>query len=342
MSEHPQPGGHAPRMIERWFPVAAVDQAIGTPAGSGLSEKAIFTWFASRPIAQARAAVLTAMLPNDPELRPLVKLAIASGDRPTLDRLAARIIAEHGGRTPVVLDMFSGRGIIPLEAARLGLTSVGVDYSPVATLAGRLLADYPLRDWSNEPPIPFADPEDGPLRRTEPCLIRDVRALLAEIGRRVAEAVAPYYPRNPDGSFPWGYLWAITIPCDGCKRRFPLIGSLSLRHPYRRTEDPGQAFRLLTVKDEWRVEVFEGVPDQMPTFAAGIGQRGKTARCPFCRHVHSLETVKQKGISGQYCDAPLAAADIVGNQKILRALRPEELEAIGRVLRTCSMSRLRW
>ena len=37
-----------------------------------------------------------------------------------------------------------------------------------------------------------------------------------------------YYPRNKVGEFPWGYLWAITIPCDGCKRRFPLLGSLVL------------------------------------------------------------------------------------------------------------------
>jgi adenine-specific DNA methylase len=317
-------------MIERWFPVAAVDQAIGTPAGSGLSEKAIFTWFASRPIAQARAAVLTALLPDDSQLRPLVKLAIASGDRPTLDRLAARIIAEHGGRTPVVLDMFSGRGIIPLEAARLGLTTVGIDYSPVATLAGRLLADYPLRDWSNEPPIPFADPDEGALASSEPRLVRDVRALLAEIGRRVMKAVESYYPRNPDGNFPWGYLWAITIPCDGCKRRFPLIGSLTLRHPYRRTYDPGQSFRLVIYRDEWRVEVFDGTPDQTPTFSAPPGRTGKSARCPFCQHLHSTETVKQKGFSREYRDVPLVAADIIGAQKIFRPLRPDEFTAIGR------------
>jgi adenine-specific DNA methylase len=317
-------------MIERWFPVAAVDQAVGTPAGSGRSEKAIFTWFASRPIAQARAAVLTAMLPDDRELRPLVKLAIGTGDRPTLDRLAERIVAEHGGRTPVVLDVFSGRGIIPLEAARLGLTTVGIDYSPVATLAGRLLADYPLRDWSNEPPIPFADPDGGALASSEPRLLRDVRALMAEIGRRVAETVTPYYSRNPNGEFPWGYLWAITIPCDGCKRRFPLIGSLVLRHPFLRTDDPGQAFRVLAIGDEWTIEVFDGIPDQTPTISAPPGKTGKSARCIFCQHLHSTETVKQKGLSGEYRDVPLLAADIVGGAKLFRPLRPDELSAIAK------------
>ena len=45
--------------------------------------------------------------------------------------------------------------MIPLEAARLGIQAWGIDYSPVATLAGKLLADYPLRDWDNEPDLPF-------------------------------------------------------------------------------------------------------------------------------------------------------------------------------------------
>ena len=53
--------------------------------------------------------------------------------------------------------MFSGRAIIPLEAARAGASAIGIDLSPVATLAGRLLADYPMRDWSSEPPLPFSN-----------------------------------------------------------------------------------------------------------------------------------------------------------------------------------------
>ena len=53
-----QADGAERRLIDRWFPCAAVDAAVNTPAGSGLSEKALFTWFASRPIAQARAVVL--------------------------------------------------------------------------------------------------------------------------------------------------------------------------------------------------------------------------------------------------------------------------------------------
>ena len=63
------------RIIDAWFPCAAVDEACGNPAGSGKNEKAIFTWFASRPIAQARAAVATALLGDQPGTRHLIDSA---------------------------------------------------------------------------------------------------------------------------------------------------------------------------------------------------------------------------------------------------------------------------
>lgn len=317
------------RMIDRWFPCAVVDRAVGTPEGSGRSEKAILTWFASRPIAQARAAVLTSFLLDEERLRARVEAAILRGDREDLRELAEAIRARYSEGRPVVLDPFSGRGIIPLEAARLGLRAVGIDYSPVATLGGRLLADFPLRDWSAEPPVPFDREPAGRLPfEDEPRLISDLRVLVREIDERVANATAPHYPTNPDGSFPWAYLWTVTIPCDGCGRRFPLFGSLVLRHPYKRTSDPGQAYRIVTTGDTWKVEVFEGTPDQTPTLATVPGRRRKSARCPFCEKAHSLDTVKAKGFAGEYQDAPLLAADIEGEvKKNFRILRREEIRA---------------
>jgi hypothetical protein len=143
----------------------------------------------------------------------------------------------------------------------------------------------------------------------EPRLLNDVRLVLAEVGQRLADAVRTYYPPNPDGRFPWAYLWAVTIPCDRCKVRFPLVGSLVLRHPYRRTQDPGQALRLLKRGADWYTEVVDGSPDQQPTFAAPAGRRGKSAICLFCGHVHTIDAIKAKGTAGQYEDALLAVAD---------------------------------
>lgn len=352
----------AARLIDNWFPCPEVDTAVGTPAGSGRSEKALFTWFASRPIAQARAAVLCSLLQDMPDNRADIKAAVLTGDEAAMKRLRARIAEQYGTKPPVVLDMFSGRGIIPLEAARAGASAVGTDLSPVATLAGRLLGDYPMRDWSAEPPLPYAPPhgpcdddeDTAPAKArsgkrkpvsadptfegldglsAEPRLLADVRVVLAEVGRRIAAEVAHLYPGNPvrGGQVPWAYLWAVTIPCDDCKRRFPLIGSMVLRHPYKRTADDGQSLKLVFEGDAWHTQVHDGAPRQEPTFTAPSGKRGKSARCPFpgCGNTHNLDVVKAKGFARQYADAMLAVAEIEPetNQKIFRVPRLDETAA---------------
>ncbi|WP_405430449.1 DUF1156 domain-containing protein [Streptomyces anulatus] len=327
------PGDIRSRLIDQWFPCATVDAAVGTPAGSGRSEKALFTWFASRPIAQARAAVLAALLPNKAVHHEDVRLAIEHGDASAQRRLREAIAAQYPAGRPVVLDVFSGRGIIPLEAARLGVTAVGTDLSPLATLAGRLLAEYPLRDWSAEPDLPLERPSDGEglFGEDEPRLLQDVRMVLREVGERVAVAVSELYPRSSNGKFPWSYLWAVTIPCDNCKRRFPLIGSLVLRHPYQRTEDVGQALQLIVEDDAWRTTVVDGPPAQKPTFASATGKRGKSARCPFptCGHMHTLESVKSIGHGGQYRDALLAVGEVLeGTRKTFRAPTEREFSVV--------------
>ncbi|MDQ6893720.1 MAG: DUF1156 domain-containing protein [Acidobacteriota bacterium] len=346
-------------MIDQWFPVAAVDQACRTPEGSGRNEKAIFTWFASRPIAQARAAVLTAVLPDLPSLRRKVTATVLSGIDDDLAELGSP--AGPSGQPVTLLDCFSGRGIIPLEAAKLGLRAEGIDVSPVATLAGRLLADWPLRDWSGEPPLPFSAPYQQPtttdeddaegadepfLARdfglAEPRIIRDLRLVFTEIARKVELRLSAWFPKNPAGSYPWGYLWAITIPCDSCRRRFPLVGETVLRHPYLSTNDPGQAFRIVADQKsgKWRVDVHEGQAIGQPTFSSAPGRKGRSARCAFCAHVHPLEAVKAKGFAGEYEDAVLLGADlaiveVVSSKgrvrgvarKVFRALTEAELRA---------------
>src|ERR1041385_99541 len=322
------------KLIDEWFPCAAVDAAVESPTGSGRSEKAIFTWFASRPIAQARAAVLCTLFGDDPQVRHMIEAAVRSSDTAAMNFLAARLRQLYPTGRPVVVDVFSGRGMIPLEAARVRAGAMGLDLSPVATLAGRLLADYTLREWDREPSLPFN--RTGQVVQTltdlEPRLVRDVRTYLGEVARRTEGAMRPNFPKNSDGSYPWGYLWAITITCDGCQRRFPIIGSLVLRHPYKRTGDEGQAFRILTDRKGWSVEVFDGIPDQLPTFRAASGRKGKSAHCPFCRHAHTLEAVKAKGQQGDFQDALVLAADAEGEaKKVFRRVRQDEADAASRI-----------
>ncbi len=348
------------RKIDRWFPIEAVDEAVGTSVGSGRSEKALMTWFASRPIAQARAAVLAALLPDaDDGVQRLIDIAVRGhdqdpterlidiavrgrdvldGDRPVTHERAIEIlsdlIANRYQSPPVVLDPFSGRGIIPLEAARFGARAIGTDLSPLATLGGRLLADYPLRDWSEEPALPagwlerLGSPSEL-FDASTPRLQVDVEAVLREVGDRLAVRGEVLYPRNEDGSYPWGYLWAVTISCDSCGRRFPLVGSLVLRHPWKKRNDLGQWLRIVRSGDDFAIAVEDGIPSEEPTFASIGSKRGKVGRCTFCHHVHSLDAIKAKGKSGDYLDRPLCAADLrdKGALKLFRELRADEVSA---------------
>jgi len=334
------------RMIERWFPSAEVSANSKSGWGSGNAEVGIMTWFAKRPTAQAKAATICSLLPwpDDVEeqerLQRLVRDAM-TGRYEKSAELQAEIVRYSG--VVSTLDPFSGRAIIPLETARLGLTAHAIDYSPVAVLASRLLADYPCRDWDDEPELPFGGSGDA-MFDTMPRLVKDVEHIIDEVEARHREAMAMYYP-SVGGREAWGYLWAITIPCRECTRQFPLVGRLSLRNASSRKNrvtktaflDPGQSYYIDAdpATGKWEVVVHEGEPRRAPTRQVPPGKskydsNGRLAVCPFCGHSHDRQA--QMSILNDDrlgSDAPLLAADIdpdVG--KSYRALEPDELAAI--------------
>lgn len=305
-------------MIERWFPCAEVSDASEGGWGSGQSEKAMFIWFAARPLAQAKASVLTSLLPwpsdrdEQDRLKSLVRRAMT--DRDAAHDEVVGELARAYPRGVSMLDPFSGRAMIPLEGARLGAKSWGIDYAPVATLGGTLLADYPLRDWAAELPLPFGPPP----ALVEDRLAADVGRVLDEVGRRYDAAMAEFYPKVA-GNQPWGYLWAISLPCQECGRRFPVTGSLVLRHPLAVKKDPGQSYRIDVDKlsGTFRAVVHEGPPTAQPTLVTvtrgGKAQRGKAAICPFCEHVHAKDVHTRLAGEGLGRDVLLIAADLDGD-----------------------------
>jgi putative DNA methylase len=337
------------RMIERWFPCAEVSANSNAGWGSGNTERSLFTWFAARPTAQAKAAVICSLLPwpddeaEQQKLQTLVQEAMTG--RYAASSLLRAAIEESNPNGTSVLDPFSGRGMIPLEAARLGVRSYGFDYSPVATLASHLLADYPFHDWSSEPKLPIvSNPADG-LYDLRPRLLVDVESLLAEVGRRWSTEVADFYPAV-DGRQPWGYLWAVTLPCQECGHRFPLIGAYELRKASHRKDpatgqrfrDPGQSFYIDgDIKSgHFSVVVHDGPPSHTPILtnaidAAGKKIRGKAARCPFCGQSHPVKTHQRMAAEGLGTDALLIVADldpVLG--KTYRTPTDDEVKAVGR------------
>lgn len=336
-----------PRMIERWFPCEEVSGTAGQGWGSGNSESNLFMWFAKRPLAQAKAAVITSLLPwpeDDPieqrRLQELVRKAFPppseTGGRDAMHDELVTELGEHYPEGATVLDPFSGRAMIPLEAARLDQKAIGIDYSPVATIAGKLLADFPLRDWNSEPELPFEanGGDEGQLEldeNGETRLLRDVRILLDIIGDRYEAAMDQFYP-VVNGARPWGYLWAVTLPCQECGRRFPLTGSLALRHPLSKKHDSGQSYRILAdpTSGKFEVAVHDGPPKGHPTVRSVGDKRGKSAVCPFtgCEHVHSIDVHTRMMNEGLGEDVLLVVAEIdedVG--KLYRPPVPQDLDA---------------
>ena len=304
------------RMIERWFPCADVTANAKSGWGSGRSEKTLFTWFAARPLAQAKAAVICSLLPwpngkaEQEDQCELVRKAM--GGRDAAHDELVKELAHHYPDGASVLDSFSGRAMIPLEAARLGANAWGIDYSPVATLAGTLLADYPLRDWSNEPPLPFEGYEQWAAEHfTEARLLRDVGFVLNLVGNRYETAMDDFYPVI-DGQRPWGYLWAVTVPCVSCGRRTPLTANLQLRRPDRKKGDPGQSYRIVadTASGAFHTVVHNGAPEASATLVkAKGGGRGRSAMCVFCDHVHPFDVHTRLMGDGLATDALLVVAE---------------------------------
>lgn len=84
-----------PRIIERWFPCAEVSAASSSGWGSSNSETLLMSWFAKRPLAQARASVLCSFLPwpEDPDEQERVQAIIreALGSCQDTDWYACRV-----------------------------------------------------------------------------------------------------------------------------------------------------------------------------------------------------------------------------------------------------------
>ncbi len=294
-------------MIERWFPGPEVSANSSVGWGSGNQEIALFPWFAKRPTAQAKAAILCSLLPwpedasEQERLQQLVREAMA-GRYAAWDAIRAELRDTDidGG----VLDPFSGRGMIPLEAARLGVRGHAVDYSPVAVLASTILTDYPFRSWDSEPELPF-QASSNQLYESRARLLRDVEGFFNEVDRRWTTRMSGVYPPGATGQLPWGYLWAITLPCQDCGTRFPLVGSYELRPPSvrRGQRDEGQSFYIDVdaSKRSFHVVVHSGPAQRTP---AQTGRSVITLR----QVRHGLRNERPAvGPDARYCKVGLGA-----------------------------------
>ena len=141
---------------------------------------------------------------------------------------------------PRVLDPFAGGGSYPLEALRLGCEAYANDYNPVAVLILKATLEYPQKFG-----CPFAGMPILPGREKNPQaenytlfdlektageqpvnpLLEAVRYWGNWVLEEARKELAPFYPPDPDGKTPVGYIWARTLPCQNpsCGVEIPLM-----------------------------------------------------------------------------------------------------------------------
>jgi putative DNA methylase len=186
----------------------------------------------------------------------------------------------HDGRPPRVLDCFAGGGNIALELLRLGCETHALDYNPVAALILKGVLEYPQRFGR---PVPRLEPTPNGL-----AVERQVSPLAEAVerwGRWVLEEARKelerFYPSDPDGSVPVGYIWARTLPCQNpsCGAEIPLMRQTWLA----KKEGRRIALRLVPDRARRRVE-FQVVEGKAIDFDPEEGTVTRAnVRCPICR-----------------------------------------------------------
>ena len=316
------------RFIEVDFPIRAVGEHSAREKNIRHGHiSTLHIWWARRPLAASRASIYAALIaePKDEEERLRKSQFIAdlcrwenSLNPRFIEKARREILEANGGRPPRVLDCFAGGGNIALEALRLGCETHALDLNPVAVLILKATLEYPQRWGQGDGETgrrgdgetgPWVLPGMGMERQVSNPLVEDVRRWGRWVLEEARKELAEFYPAEPDGSIPVGYIWARTVRCQNpeCGAEIPLMRQFWLaKKPKKKV-----ALRPVVVQGSKRAgeqggrgEVqFEVVEGQEIDFdpAAGTVRRAKVT-CPVCGAGMDAKTLRREfrqGRSGQ-------------------------------------------
>ncbi|MEM4213891.1 MAG: DUF1156 domain-containing protein, partial [Candidatus Methanomethylicaceae archaeon] len=309
-------------LISKWFPITevSVESVRERSTGHNPPTSRIHVWFARRPHATSRSAILGSLIPPNFRKEDFLKLlgipsginvrraeeeiarAKAAGIRlnynpfsweksyrytprsSDLDAFYRVLRGFWGIERPLVVDPMAGGGSIPFEAMRLGLPVVAGDLNPVAFICLKGTLEYPARFGKR--------------------LLPAVEKFCREVHEAAKLELEEFFPKQP-GEKVYAYLWARTIKCSSCGLVIPLSPNWWV---------------VRTGKDEESVAVRLVIPEKGDTCGFEIVSspkkhslnpdkgtvKGGSAECPRCHTVINEEEVKniaQKGQMGHqlYC-----------------------------------------
>jgi len=259
-------------------------------------------WWARRPLASSRASIYTALTPEpkDEEERLKKSQFIAqlskwenSLNKDIIERARKDILEANGGKPPKVLDPFAGGGAIPLEALRLGCETYASDLNPVAVLILKATLEYPQKYGNAKRKIRDSlgmehDDEYNPL-------LEDVKKWGQWVLEEAKKEIGRFYPPEPDGSIPVGYLWARTVKCKNpsCGAEIPLVRQTWLA----KKKNKRVAYKIIPKGNKIEFEIREG---EKIDFDPQVGtiSRAKVV-CPCCGSGLSDKEVRKNFLEGK-------------------------------------------
>jgi putative DNA methylase len=303
-------------LISKWFPITEVSvESIRERSASSALPPLYFlhVWFARRPLAASRAAVLGSLLPGsvnrnyflgllgipaDVDLqRAQEKLAQAKAtgaklkenpffwkrafehvpSEQELSRFYGLLKEFWGVERPLVVDPMAGGGSIPFEAMRLGLPVVAGELNPVAFMVLKGTLEYPARFGKK--------------------LLPAVENFCKEVHEAAKAELEQFFPKPP-GEKVYAYLWARTIKCSSCGLVVPLSPNWWVVRSGR--DEDNVAVRLIVPDKGDRCD-FEIVSSPV---SHGLNPdrgtvKGGRVECPRCHTVISGGDVKREAQNGR-------------------------------------------
>ena len=205
-------------------------------------------------------------------------------------------------------DPFAGGGSIPLEAQRLGLSSIATDLNPVAITINKAMTEIPPRFADIEPVGPenanhsqFVNEWSGAKGLAE-----DIRRYGVLLNQKAFEKIGHFYPKvQLHESFGGGqatvlaWLWVRTVASPNPAAqgtRVPLVSSFWL------CRKNGKEVYVSPVVDglQYKFDIKRGAPSDPDSVKSGTKiARGANFRCLFTGAPISADYVKAEGKAGR-------------------------------------------
>jgi len=303
------------RFIEESFPVKEV--SIESAREKNIHHGHISTlhiWWARRPLASSRATNYAALIPtvspdDKKEFNKKRNFIIDfskwenSLDQSMIKQAREDVLKANNGKPPKVLDPFGGGGAIPLEALRLGCETYSNDYNPVAVLIQKCTLEYPQKygkpfKIKNNPSTLFPELKkqktlDFDSKIVPNRLLYDVEKWSNWVLKETKKEIGKFYPPEPDGSIPVGYIWAWTIPCQNpsCGAKIPLMRQFWLSKKKNKNVSLFPYIKDRKVFFRIKGDAYEKIPEEFDP-AKGTVSRAIVI-CPVCGAVIDAKTTRK-------------------------------------------------